>query len=156
MIAEVERISRPGMSRSRALPLLSIPNDVPDIVLVEEDIELAAMIELALASSGYTVQVHHSGHDGLEALLAIPADGARRLVLLAIDLVGLDGHTLHEQLEIARPGAFMIVLLSSRGGDAGQIRAYTAGALDYLVIPLSLPVLIAKVAMWFRHSATSE
>jgi len=144
------------VSRSRALPLLSIPHAAPDIVLVEGDTELAGMIELALASSGYTVQVHHSGLDALDALIALPADGVRRLVLLAVDLVGLDGHTLHEQLEIARPGAFIVVFLSNRGGDAGQIRAYTAGAIDYLLIPVSLPVLIAKVGVWLRHPATEE
>ncbi len=114
------------------------------------------MIALALTSSGYTVQVHHSGLDALEALIALPADGSPRLVMLAVDLVGLDGHTLHEQLEIARPGAFLVVFLSNRGGDAGQIRAYTAGAIDYLVIPVSLPVLIAKVGVWLRQPATEE
>ena len=112
------------------------------------------MIELALTSSGYTVQVHHSGLGGLDALIALPADGSPRLAILAVDLVGLDGHTLHEKLEIARPGAFIVVFLSNRGGDAGQIRAYTAGAIDYLMIPVSLPVLIAKVGVWLRQRAT--
>ena len=111
------------------------------------------MIEFALTASGYAVQVHHSGLDALEALLALPVDGSRRLLLLAVDLVGLDGHTLHEQLELARPGAFRVVFLSNRGGDAGQIRAFTAGAVDYLVLPVSLPVLIAKVGVWLRRSA---
>ena len=133
-----------------------MPHAAPDIVLVEGNTELAGMIELALASSGYTVQVHHSGLDARDALLALPTEGVRRLVMIAVDLVGLDGHTLHEQLEIARPGAFIVVLLSSRGADAGQIRAYTAGAIDYLVLPVSLPVLIAKVAMWLRHYPTQE
>ena len=141
------------MPRSRAPSLLSIPRAAPDIVLVEGDAELAGMIEFALTSSGYSVQVHHSGLDALEALIALPADGSRRLVILAVDLVGLDGHTLHEELELARPGAFMVVFLSNRGGDAGQIRAYTAGAIDYLTIPVSVPVLIAKVGVWVRHLA---
>ena len=114
------------------------------------------MIELALSASGYAVQVHHSGLDALEALIAFPANGPRRLVMLAVDLVGLDGHTLHEQLELARPGAFKVVFLSNRGGDAGQIRAYTAGAIDYLTIPVSLPVLIAKVGVWLRRSVPEE
>lgn len=114
------------------------------------------MIEFALTSGGYTVQVHHSGPDGFEALIALAADGSRRLVILDVDLPGLDGHTLHEQLELARPGSFLVVFLSNRGGDAGQIRAYTAGAIDYLMIPISLPVLIAKVGVWLRQPPTEE
>lgn len=114
------------------------------------------MVELALRASGYSVQVHHSGPDALDALIALPPDGLSRLVMLAVDLPGLDGHTLHEQLEVARPSAFKVVFLSKRGGDAGQIRAYTAGAIDYLVIPVSLPVLVAKVGVWLRRPAPAQ
>jgi DNA-binding response OmpR family regulator len=139
-----------------APPLLPVASVAPDVVLVEGDVDLAAMITLALTASGYAVEVYHSGADALAALLAFPAHGSPRLVMLDADLVGVDGHTLHEQLELARPGAYGIVFLSTREGDAGQIRAYTAGALDYLVIPLSLPVLLAKVPLWLRRSASAE
>lgn len=133
-----------------------VPHTARDLVLLEGDVELANMISLALTSAGYGVQVYNSGPEGLDALLALGADGLQRLVLLAVDLPGMDGHTLHEQLVLSRPGSFIFVFLSARGGDADQIRAYAAGALDYMVKPLSLPVLIAKVRVWLNLRSRKE
>ncbi len=135
---------------------LPVPRTAPDIVLVEGDVEVAAMLSFALTSAGYAVQVHTSGPEALEALLALPADGPQRLVILTVDLVGLDGHTLHEQIKRARPESFLVAFLSDRGGDADQIRAFTAGAVDYLVKPVSIPVLIAKVTAWLSLCANNE
>ena len=114
------------------------------------------MISLALTTAGYGVQVHNFGPAGIEALLALPADPVQRLVLLAVDLPGLDGHTLQEQVVRARPGAFIFAFLSARGGDADQIRAYAAGALDYMVKPVSIPVLLAKVQVWLNLRSRRE
>jgi len=50
----------------------------------------------------------------------------------------------------------MVAFLSTRGGDADQIRAFTAGAVDYLVKPVSIPVLIAKVAVWLPLYTNEE
>jgi DNA-binding response OmpR family regulator len=72
---------------------------------------------------------------------------------LDIDLPGMDGHTLHEQVRLARPGRFIVAFVSTRDSDADQVRASTAGAVDYLVKPVSIPVLLAKVEIWLqRHS----
>jgi Response regulators consisting of a CheY-like receiver domain and a winged-helix DNA-binding domain len=61
------------MSRSIALHACPFGPLHPDVVLVEGDIEVNGMIEVALASSGYNVQVYHSGPDALEALhLSLP------------------------------------------------------------------------------------
>lgn len=121
-----------------------------EIFLVESDIELRDILEFALSTSGYVVKTFDDGPPALEALLALPLQARRRLILLSIDLAGLDGHTLHEQLQAARPGRFMVVFLSVRDSDADHVRASSAGALDYLVKPVSVPVLLAKVKVWFE------
>jgi putative two-component system response regulator len=99
------------------------------------------------------VRVFYSGPEALKALLALPAEASLRLLILAVDLAGLDGHTLHEQLVLARPGTFLVVFVSNRSSDADQIRALAAGAVDYLIKPVSIPVLIAKVATWLHLCA---
>jgi DNA-binding response OmpR family regulator len=38
--------------------------------------------------------------------------------------------------------------MSSRGSEADQIRALRAGAVDYLVKPVSIHVLVEKVGVW--------
>lgn len=108
------------------------------------------MLSFALTSAGYDVQVYNSGPEALADLLALPVSPRKQILLLGIDLAGIDGHTLHEQLVLARPGVFLVAFLSARWSDADQIRAFTAGAIDYVVKPVSIPVLLARVASWGR------
>lgn len=130
-----------------ARPLVRV---APDVVLVEDDAELVGMIRFGLESAGHAVVTYDSAPEALAALLALPTVGLPRLVTLAVDLPGMDGHTLHEQLQLARPGRFIVVFVSGRDSDADQMRALGAGAVDYIVKPVSIPVLIAKVEGWFR------
>lgn len=143
------RASKLGLVPNRELQMPE-SSFVPDIVLAESDQEFAAMISYALKQGGYRAQVFHTGPEVRDGLLTLPSGDGKRLVILAVDLAGLDGHTVHEQVAMARPGAFMFVFLTTRSSDADQIRAYAAGAVDYLVKPVSVPVLIAKVYVWMR------
>ena len=108
------------------------------------------MLSFALSSAGYDVSVYNSGSEALADLATMPATSRKQLLLLGIDLSGIDGHTLHEQLIRARPGVFLVAFLSTRWSDADQIRAFTAGAIDYVVKPISIPVLLARVSAWAR------
>ena len=126
---------------------------IPNVIIVEGEVEVAAMIDFALISAGYSVLTFHSGPDALTELIALAQDGRSRVLILSVDLIGLDGHTLHEQLKAAAPGSYVVAFLSARGSDADQIRAFTAGAVDYLVKPVSLHVLIAKLALWVKYGA---
>ena len=81
--------------------------------------------------------------------------GHRPIVLLDVDLPGLDGHSLHERLRVERPGQYDVVFLSVRGAEADQLRALQAGALDYLSKPVSLRVLLAKLASWRARGGTT-
>ena len=124
-------------------------NAAREVVLIDDDAELRDTIRFGLESAGYIVDTYTSGPEGLDALLAMPKDAPRRLLILAIDLPGLDGHTLQEQLQRVRPGAFMVAFLCARTSDADQVRASAAGAIDFLVKPVSIPVLLGKVKVWF-------
>lgn len=125
----------------------------PDVIVIEDDGPLQEMILYALRSVGLTARAFGDGPRALEALLAMPAptDGRRPLVLLDVDLPGIDGHSLHERLRVQRPGAFGFVFQTVHGGEAEQVRALTNGALDYVVKPLNLRVLLAKIPMWIRR-----
>ncbi len=119
-----------------------------EIYVIEDDVELATFISFALESAGTKVTVFHNGVDALKTLAALPARDRRRLVLLSVDIGGIDGHTVHERLVELRPAAFLFAFMSVRGGEADQIRALRAGAIDYLVKPVSMQILIEKVAVW--------
>lgn len=124
-----------------------------EVFLVEDDKPLADMIAYALESTGRIVTVYSDGARALRELVALPDNDLRRVVLLSIDLAGIDGHTLHEKLQALRPRAFLVAFMSERASEADQIRALRAGAVDYLVKPVSIHVLIEKVGAWLalRH-----
>ncbi|MBA2689058.1 MAG: response regulator transcription factor [Gemmatimonadaceae bacterium] len=122
-----------------------------DIYLADDDAELRDTLRFALESSGHRVTTYDNGPAALEGLLALPSQRQHRLLLVSIDLPGLDGHTLHEQLQAARPRKFIVVFLSVRDSDADQVRAASAGAFDYLVKPVSIPILLAKLDVWFQR-----
>jgi DNA-binding response OmpR family regulator len=73
------------------------------------------------------------------------------LILLDVDLPGLDGFSLHERLRVERPGLFSTVFLTARGGEAEQLRAYRAGAIDYIAKPVNLRILMAKIPSWLER-----
>lgn len=125
---------------------------VPDVVLVEDDPALVEMLRYALDVGGFSFRCFTTGPDALGALLALDTRGGRPVILLDIDLPGLDGFSLHERLRVERPGAYTTVFLTARGGEAEQLRAYRAGAMDYLPKPVNLRILMAKIPSWLERS----
>ena len=124
----------------------------PDIVIVEDDTSFVEMLRYALESSGFTFLHYATGPEALEGLLALNVGRRAPLVLLDVDLPGLDGFSLHERLRVERPGAYATIFLTSRGGEAEQLRAYRAGAIDYLPKPVNLRILMAKIPTWLERS----
>lgn len=122
----------------------------PDVIVVEDDAALADLLTFALASRGLTYQAFVSGPEALDALRGMRVHGRAPIVILDVDLPGLDGFSLFERLRVERPGVFRVVFLSVRASEADQLRALHAGALDYIAKPVSLRVLMAKVAMWWQ------
>ncbi|HKV71642.1 MAG TPA: response regulator, partial [Gemmatimonadales bacterium] len=58
------------------------------------------------------------------------------------------GFSLFERLQTERPGAYRVVFTSVHSTEDEQMRALEAGALDYLVKPISLRVVLEKVRRW--------
>lgn len=123
----------------------------PDVIIVDDDAALSDLIEYALGREGYTFRVFRTGPEALEQLRALKVGSQKPLVLLDLDLPGLDGHAIHERLRVERPRDFVIVFVSVHGGDADVVRALRAGATDYLIKPVSLRVLMAKLPRWVRQ-----
>ena len=120
----------------------------PDVIVVEDDAALADLITFALASRGLSYVVFTTGPAALEGLRNMRARGRQPILLLDVDLPGLDGFSLYEQVRVERAGLFRAVFMSVHASEADQLRALRAGALDYLAKPLSLRVLMAKLTSW--------
>jgi CheY-like chemotaxis protein/HPt (histidine-containing phosphotransfer) domain-containing protein len=123
----------------------------PDLIIVEDDATFVEMLRYALESSGFTFLHYATGPEALDGLLSLSIGHRVPIILLDVDLPGLDGFTLHERLRVERPGAFATVFLTARGGEAEQLRAYRAGAIDYVPKPVNLRILMAKIPSWLER-----
>jgi DNA-binding response OmpR family regulator len=125
----------------------------PDIVLIEDDPALSDMVQYVLRSAGLTFRAYANGEAALEALVSFRTDGRRPLVLLDVDLPGLDGHSVHERLRAERPDVYAVVFITGHAGEGDQIRALRAGALDYVQKPVSFRTLAGKIPLWRERAA---
>lgn len=125
----------------------------PDVIVVEDDLALSEMLQYALRSGGLSYRAYGTGPEALAAMLALEPAGRKPLVLLDVDLPGLDGHSLHERLRMQRPGVYTVVFMSVHTGEAEQIRALKTGAIDYLLKPVNLRVLMTKLPVWIQRAA---
>lgn len=112
---------------------------MPKILIVEDDMAIAAIERDYLELSDFTVEIASDGPTGLERGL----HGAFDLILLDLMLPGLDGfsvcRSLREQLDIP------ILMVTARQEDIGKIRGLGLGADDYIEKPFSPSVLVARV-----------
>ena len=126
----------------------------PEIILIEDDAALSDMVQYVLRAAGLSFRAYANGETALEALLAFNTEGRRPLVLLDVDLPGLDGHLVHERLRAERPGAYAVVFITGNAGEEDQVRALRSGALDYVAKPVTFRTLAGKIPLW-RERASS-
>src|SRR3989440_7093957 len=81
-------------------------------------------------------------------LLALDVQGTHPLLLLDVDLPALDGYSIFDALQRERPGTYRVVFTTVHGTEEEQLRGLEAGALDYLVKPMSLRVALEKIKRW--------
>jgi CheY-like chemotaxis protein len=132
-------------------PRLSSITDVPEVILVEDDPALAELLEYGLDARGYRFVSFRSGREALDFLRALETGPQHPLLLLDVDLPGLDGYSVFEALQRERPGAYCTVFTTVHGGEDEQLRGLEAGALDYLVKPISLRIVLEKIRRWVGH-----
>jgi DNA-binding response OmpR family regulator len=124
----------------------------PDVIVVEDDATLRDMLGFALRERAISHTMYADGAAALEALLALHPTRKRPIVLLDVDLPGIDGFSLFEELRVQRPGAFEFVFATVRTSEADQVRALGAGALDYVRKPLNVRLLMAKIEHWLARA----
>jgi DNA-binding response OmpR family regulator/HPt (histidine-containing phosphotransfer) domain-containing protein len=125
----------------------------PEIIVIEDDAALSDMIQYVLRTAGLSFRAYANGEVALSALTGFQTDGRRPLVLLDVDLPGLDGHSVHERLRAERPDAYAVVFITVHGNDGDQMRALRAGALDYVSKPVSFKTLAGKIPMWRERAS---
>jgi two-component system, OmpR family, copper resistance phosphate regulon response regulator CusR len=118
------------------------------ILVVEDEVRAAEYLRQGLSEAGYTVEVAHSGTDGLHAA----ANGDHDLVVLDVMLPGIDGFAVLSALRTSRQ--VPVLMLTARDRVDDKVRGFDLGADDYLVKPFQFPELLARVrALMKRNQA---
>ena len=115
-----------------------------DVVIVEGEAALAEMLEYSVSNAGHEALTFRAGRSAIEYLAHELPPRHTPIVLLDLDLLGSEGFLALKDILATRPG-LRVIVLSAQGAERDQIRALRAGAIDYLVKPLSIPILVAKV-----------
>jgi len=117
------------------------------ILVAEDDVRLAALLDESLAEAGWQVEVVHNGRVAYDRLLT---DTSFDVVLLDWMLPGMDGVTVARRLRdigMATP----ILMLTARGDVRDRIDGLDAGADDYLPKPFDLDELLARLRALYRR-----
>lgn len=110
------------------------------ILLIEDDDRIAAILVQGLELRGYEVTVATSGFAGRDAW----ATGEYQLILLDVMLPEIDGVTLCARLR-EDGDTTPVIMLTARDDDSMRERAMAAGANDYVGKPFAYADLIASV-----------
>lgn len=121
-----------------------------DVLLIEDDKRIAALVERGLHEDGHTVSVAYSGNDGVAKLLGQRFDAA----LLDVLLPGMTGMAVLEQVR-RRRCTTPILMLTAVDAVPKVLEAFDLGADDYLVKPFLLEILLARVRAIARRSQTA-
>ncbi len=120
-----------------------------DILIVEDEPEIAKLIQLSLEKEGFVCQI---SRDGLNALRLIQ-EQQPDLIILDLMLPGLDGLELCARIR-QKPGAKdpYILMVTAKGEEIDRVIGLSTGADDYLVKPFSPRELVARVRALLRRS----
>jgi two-component system phosphate regulon response regulator PhoB len=118
------------------------------IAIVEDEAELASLIEYNLAHQGYLTQVLSGSEDTLKALEQSRPD----LILLDVMLPGIDGFELCRQIRQSSTLARTPVLfLTARSDEVDRVLGLEIGGDDYMTKPFSPRELIARIKAHLRR-----
>lgn len=120
-----------------------------NIMVIEDEEALSALLEYNLQREGFTP---HVVADGDEAMLAIEEERPD-LVVLDWMLPGLSGIEICRRIRARTDLADMpVIMMTARGEEADRIRGLDTGADDYLTKPFSIPELIARIRALLRRA----
>ena len=120
---------------------------MPRIVLVEDNAELADGIRYNLELEGHEVRVAEDGPGGLAEIERFAPD----IIILDVMLPGMDGFQVLRR--VREQGVMVpVMMLTARGEEADQVRAFRLDADQYVTKPFRLMELLERINMMLRRA----
>jgi two-component system KDP operon response regulator KdpE len=115
------------------------------VLVIDDEPPIRKLLRMGLSTQGYEILEAHNGKAALVFLAENPD-----LVILDLGLPDIQGHELLRTIR-ARNERVPIVVLSSRGDEAGKVQALDLGADDYVTKPFGMDELLARMRAALRH-----
>jgi two-component system, OmpR family, KDP operon response regulator KdpE len=117
----------------------------PRVLVVDDEPPIRKLLRVGLSAHGYHVIEATNGKNALELLGKSPD-----IIILDLGLPDIQGHDLLRMIR-GRNEAVPVVVLSSRGDEAGKVQALDLGADDYVTKPFGMDELLARMRAALRH-----
>lgn len=122
------------------------------VLIVEDERDLAILLDYNLREAGYRTLLAHTGTDGLAKARAATPD----LIILDLMLPEMSGTEVARHVRADKTlAAVPIVMLTAKADEVDQVVGLTVGADDYVTKPFSMKILMARVEAVFRRSQRS-
>jgi two-component system KDP operon response regulator KdpE len=115
------------------------------ILIIDDEPPIRKLLRMGLSTQGYEAIEAPSGKVALELLSKKPD-----LVILDLGLPDIQGHELLRMIR-ERMEAVPVIVLSSRGDEAGKVEALDLGADDFITKPFGMDELLARIRAALRH-----
>jgi two-component system KDP operon response regulator KdpE len=115
------------------------------VLIIDDEPPIRKLLRMGLSTQGYQTIEATNGKTALEMLGQEPG-----LVILDLGLPDIQGHELLRLIR-ARNETVPIVVLSSRGDEAGKVQALDLGADDFVTKPFGMDELLARMRAALRH-----
>ena len=120
---------------------------MPNILIVEDDININNLLCEVLMKAGYTCEQAFSGTEA--KLLLNIKEKAYTLVLLDLMLPGASGEEVLK--EIRKQGRLPVIVLTAKDSIDDKIGVLTDGADDYITKPFEIREVLARIQVQLRH-----
>jgi two-component system KDP operon response regulator KdpE len=120
------------------------------VLVIDDEPPIRKLLRMGLTTQGYQVLEAPNGKAALDELAKRPD-----LVILDLGLPDVQGHDLLRTIR-ARNESVPIMVLSSRGDEAGKVQALDLGADDYVTKPFGMEELLARMRAALRHQLQSH
>lgn len=120
------------------------------VLIIDDEPPIRKLLRMGLTTQGYQIIEAPNGKTALELLKEEPD-----LIILDLGLPDIQGHELLRMIR-ARNESVPIVVLSSRGDEAGKVQALDYGADDYVTKPFGMDELLARMRAALRHQLQAQ
>jgi diguanylate cyclase (GGDEF)-like protein len=143
-------VSRVGMSGVK--PTGPMTRRV-DVAIVDDDSALVSLLQHAMESRSLSVATFRDGESAAEALTSSVPEVQASVILLGVDIPGLNGLEVLRRLNSAQvTRVSKVVMVTARTGERDILAALELGAIDHIAKPFSVPVLVHKVRVALRQN----